>query len=482
MSTFFRESITDKDIPYIIPLKSLEILDLSGTKISDQGLIYLKSLKRLESLDLSETKISDQGLSYLKSLTSLKRLYLSGTKISNRGLIYLKSLKGLKTLHLSGTKITSQGLYHLKSLKNLKILILSGTKINDQGLFYLALFNNLKVLDLSGTKIGNQGLLYLALFNNLKLLDLSGTKTGNQGLFYLTLLNNLKSLDLTGTKISDQGLIYIKHMKNLKRLSLGIQKKGSKLILTTKITSKGLVYLRGHESLTDLYLMGTKITLDEALELKKYLPRCSISIDYDDVEILKRLREIKEYNVSIRKTYKWLDKHNAKIDKLFDFLIIDLSGRNISDEELKHLIPLRGKLYGLDLSGTKITDKGLKYLKYCYELSELTLGGRTTDKYCEISKITDKGLVHLKGLSLERVYINGTRVTERGVSNLYSTLSGFSVIYVNGGQFRELYRSSLAPRRFVVRGMLARVLHEENEKNKVKSRKRIKLLDNIWDK
>ncbi len=321
----------------------------------------------------------------------------------------------------------------------------------------------------------------------MKSLDLLGTKIGNQGLFYLALSNNLKSLNLTGTKISDQGLIYIKHMKNLKRLSLGIRKKDSKLILITKITSKGLVYLRGHESLTQLCLIGTKITIDEVMKLKKYLPRCFISINYHSLRFLKSLKDIKNYNFSIRKTYKWLDKHNAKIDKLFDFLILDLSGRNISDEELINLIPLREKLYSLNLSGTKVTDKGLKYLKYCYELSELTLGARVTDKYCEISNISDKGLVHLKGLNLERVYINRTRVTERGVSNLYSTLSGFSIIYVNGGQFRELYRSPLSPRRFVVRGMLARVLHEENKKNKleskmIKSKKRIRLLDNIWNK
>jgi hypothetical protein len=59
-------------------IKSLQVLELSGTKITDVGLKELKELKGLESLGVRETMVTDAGVAELKTNF---RLVESPTKI-----------------------------------------------------------------------------------------------------------------------------------------------------------------------------------------------------------------------------------------------------------------------------------------------------------------------------------------------------------------------------------------------------------------
>ncbi|MFV2065848.1 MAG: hypothetical protein ACC645_02640 [Pirellulales bacterium] len=66
----------------LTPLRSLRVLDLSGTRIGDQGLCCLHMLPRLRSADLRSTRITYHGLVRLPWLSRLERLDVRKTAIS----------------------------------------------------------------------------------------------------------------------------------------------------------------------------------------------------------------------------------------------------------------------------------------------------------------------------------------------------------------------------------------------------------------
>ncbi len=90
------DSVTDKDIALLLPLK-----------------------KQLLALRLSNAPITDEALKIIGQGTALMKLYLDHTKISDKGLIQLQSLANLQYLNLVGTEITLQGMQQLKSLNKL---------------------------------------------------------------------------------------------------------------------------------------------------------------------------------------------------------------------------------------------------------------------------------------------------------------------------------------------------------------------------
>jgi internalin A len=80
--------------------RSLESLDLTGTKVTDWGLKYLARLKRLQNLDLTGTKVTDAGLKRLAKLKELQKLDLTWTKVTDQGVENLKkAMPGLEVYH-----------------------------------------------------------------------------------------------------------------------------------------------------------------------------------------------------------------------------------------------------------------------------------------------------------------------------------------------------------------------------------------------
>jgi len=124
--------ISDMGLQYVAvaSLTSLETLNLRGSRITDDGLPYLIPLRSLEELDLSRSRqIGNKGFQYVASLTSLKKLSLGCTRITDDDLPYLIPLRSLEELNISCSGVTSKGLEHLTSLTSLKKLDLTGTRI-----------------------------------------------------------------------------------------------------------------------------------------------------------------------------------------------------------------------------------------------------------------------------------------------------------------------------------------------------------------
>ncbi len=119
--------VTDRGMQHIAHLSKLTRLDLPN--VSDDGLKHLQHLKTLDILVLG-AQVTDGGLKQLLPLNNnLNVLSLSGTKISDGGLASLKDFNRLEYLFLNDTSITDEGLKHLKSIPNLRRVDLERTAV-----------------------------------------------------------------------------------------------------------------------------------------------------------------------------------------------------------------------------------------------------------------------------------------------------------------------------------------------------------------
>ncbi len=247
--------ISDRGVDRIADIRSLKKLTLWGThgmKITDQGLKRFGQLPNLKNLGfggffnyLSAIPITDEGLANLKTLKSLEELDLRGTKITDEGLKTLKSMAGLRILNLYKTQVTDGGLEALAACPSLQDLILAGTEVGDEGVKLLSRSQSLQRLNLSDTKIGDLALQFIPAFKKLTSLRITETKVSDEGLKHL---GKSKLLELSlvccsaNYQITDQGLAYLQGIKTLKRLGFHFQ--------GTRATMAGLLKLR--EALPDL--------------------------------------------------------------------------------------------------------------------------------------------------------------------------------------------------------------------------------------
>lgn len=125
--------ITDAAMDYIKPLKQLQSLSLSKTRVTDAGLAELRGFDSLEMLWLDCTQISDESLRTVASLPKLQSLSLYKDYITDKGLIDLGKMSQLRTLSLDETQITDAGLKHLRSLTGLDYLSVWRTRVTDEG-------------------------------------------------------------------------------------------------------------------------------------------------------------------------------------------------------------------------------------------------------------------------------------------------------------------------------------------------------------
>jgi len=198
--------VDDAGLKQLAGLKSLQTLDLCGTKVTDAGLKELAGLKSLKGLNLQQTQATDAGLKELAGLKGIQGLNLGGTKVTDAGLKQLASLKGLQVLALQGTPVTGAGLKELASLNGLQDLDLGGTKVTDAGLKMLAGLKSLQVLWLVHTKVTDTGLKELASLKSLRYLNLRETQMTDAGLKELAGLKSLQTLELRDTKVTAQGI------------------------------------------------------------------------------------------------------------------------------------------------------------------------------------------------------------------------------------------------------------------------------------
>lgn len=150
--------LDERRLALLVPLSTIEKLELSTAPLTPSGLRMIARLRRLDTLHLDGTTVTDEGLIELVGLQGLRVLSLDDTKVTDEGLRWLARLRQLERLSLNGTRVSDAGLGHLVSLSNLKELSLVGTQITDASLVHLARLRRLELLKLHHTQVTLEGM------------------------------------------------------------------------------------------------------------------------------------------------------------------------------------------------------------------------------------------------------------------------------------------------------------------------------------
>ena len=119
---------------------------------------------------------------------------------------------------------------------------------------------------LRGRDLTDDGLADVARLGNVVELNLRDTKITSAGLVHLKGLAKLKRLHLERTNVGDEGIANLTKLTTLEYLNL----------YGTKITDKSLDHLAGLKKLRQLYVWQTDVTDAGIAKLKKALPAVSV--------------------------------------------------------------------------------------------------------------------------------------------------------------------------------------------------------------
>jgi hypothetical protein len=234
--------ITDGDLARVTGFPRLRKLDLAYTHINDQALEPLKDLHHLLDLDLTYAEhITDGGLARLRPVRSLQHLNLEGTRVSDSGMTSLAALANLRSLSLRSTLITDSALDQLEPLAGLEQLSIGANRIAGFGLAYLQALPRLKHLDLSGVQLTDDGIW------SVSLTDLS--------IESIAALKDLESLNVAAAELSGVAAIPdggIRESVTIRITDLGIEKLGGLRKLRRLDIARAQVTARGLRRLADL--------------------------------------------------------------------------------------------------------------------------------------------------------------------------------------------------------------------------------------
>jgi uncharacterized protein (TIGR02996 family) len=168
--------LTDAGVRHLLPLKSLQTLDLSWTKITDAGAALLRNFRMLRSICLDKTEVTDAGLAHLAKLRQLRVLRLRRTKLTDRGLKRFAGFTDLTELDVGETQITLKSLDVILGFTKLRFLGMSDIyALNDSNVMRLAALPELVELDLGRTGVTRYRMHRLKQFPKLRYIKLEET-------------------------------------------------------------------------------------------------------------------------------------------------------------------------------------------------------------------------------------------------------------------------------------------------------------------
>ncbi|KAH9667078.1 Receptor-like protein 13 [Citrus sinensis] len=356
----------DSILPYLNTLSSLTTLILAGNNIdgsrTKQGLV---NLRNLQVLDLSGNRISAGSVTRLgiANLTNLEALDLRGNRINGSVTrLELGNLRKLKRLGLG-----------LENLRNLEVLQLSEIRMSGSASrLGLAKFKNLKALDLSYTGINgsleNQGICEL---KNLIELNLEGNAIGGPLPQCLKNLTRLKVFGISSNQLSGSPHSVITSLTSLQYLDLSDN------------YFQGIFYLSSlgnHSNLEFFMLSLVNNTL--VVETENWLPTSQLKVLHlrncnlnGTLGFLQKQHDLKSLDLSHNKLVgnfpAWLLQYNTKLEVLrftnnsftgslqlsnskLDFLHhLDISSNSFSGRLPQNMSTILQKLVYLDMSKNK---------------------------------------------------------------------------------------------------------------------------------
>ncbi|QDV18406.1 Leucine Rich repeats (2 copies) [Gimesia panareensis] len=254
--------------------------------IKDSQLKYLTHFKKIRKLtvELTQGNSDTSRLKYLQALPELESLYLwlrerPEGPLDPTGLLSLAKVPSLKQLKV--TAVDAQALEAVSHCTQVEELDLQSNRkrLSPADLHCLKTMSNLRVINLRRSMVCDRLWAELGKLKTLEEIHIdtwpSPGKDSAQketpafqmaSLKHLTQLPHLKYLELDNFDITDEGLSYISTFRELESLSL----------LNAQITNAGLLQLRRLEHLKKLNFYGSKIDMDTAEELHRFIPQCRI--------------------------------------------------------------------------------------------------------------------------------------------------------------------------------------------------------------
>ncbi|OMJ92587.1 hypothetical protein SteCoe_4596 [Stentor coeruleus] len=387
--------------------KTLNFLNLSGTKISEQNFVKIsKSMMNNVSLivlNLSGNKFLTKAFKqFIESLisTKIEELFISNCRIKDKhyeNLSYLlRDMLSLKRLDLSNNLFTNEGISNIfKEVQYntcLKFLNISKSHLS-KGLpenFYQLCVDNhtLTELNLSNCDLHNNLHILidsLTKADTLKKLDLSFNSIKNKGAEFLSkglsLNKSLISLNLSFNKIKNKGgcslAKALQENSFLQELNLkenGIKNKAAELLnnvcrTNTKITKLNL-------KLNPIHVKYTQ-SINQILEKRQEKLACN-NIPVLKKKIVRLRKEKDENNKIFKKIEKKNKEHKIYLEK-FEQMNDKLS--KLKEEQKASMRTVKNQLFVVQIQHS--TKKGM-YNNVCKELTELQ--NNSTQKTKKIEK------------------------------------------------------------------------------------------------
>ena len=275
--------IKDENLPLIARLKSLKLVPFEQDRlIKDDQLSYLIHISQIKKLNVVLTRgISDTSqLKQLRMLPELETLSISlgkssaGVPLDRSGLLALAKIPALKDLGIGLVNVpVLEAISQCTQVQKLNLNV-DSSQFQPTDLAYLKEMSSLKDLTVQIALVSDDLWATLGKVESLEEISFNrGWPPQKEpppfsmaSLKQLQNLPHLKGLDLNGFPVTDEGLGYLGQCRTLERLDLN----------NAPITNAGLLQLRHLEHLKRLNFYGSKIDMDTAEELHRFIPQCRI--------------------------------------------------------------------------------------------------------------------------------------------------------------------------------------------------------------
>ncbi len=145
------DGLTDKSLHYVSQCPNLEILSIcEDCGFTEGGFAALRNCPRLRSLLASDAQVGDDCVHCIAKCEGLQVLSLTGNRITDDGVQYLEELHELRYLSVSFCKqLTLQAIPHLARIISLERLDINGNPCDDASSHAISGMPHLSMLGIS---------------------------------------------------------------------------------------------------------------------------------------------------------------------------------------------------------------------------------------------------------------------------------------------------------------------------------------------
>jgi Leucine-rich repeat (LRR) protein len=372
----------------------------------------------IEGLDLSGAELGNEQVAKLANrFKNLRYLNVTDTDVTDALFARLPEFPKLETLEANSINIQGSGLEHLKKMPNLKYVCLKSVPVRPQYWKHLADVKNLLVLRVPSNAFDDAACVEIAKLPKLKTLDISSTSISNKGMDALAPLSDtITSLDVSLCEISDEGLTVVKQFAKLEAIFLRTGR-------LRPFTAKGFSNFAGAKKLIHLDFAMSSVKDDVMAVLPTatpninvlYMPGCKQITD----AAFSHVSKLQKVNNFFARDTQFGDQGMEAISSLPNLMTVQVGNTRVGDAGLLKYCDKKCPVDRLVIDNTKVTDKGLVNL---YKLPNLRSLSLTADNITDASVPSLIKLKKLQGLGVRH-----TKITQAGIERIRAALPNCSI-------------------------------------------------------